>query len=207
MPDQKYIYILFSATPYRMGRMIRFVTGEPYNHVSLALEEDLNQLYAFARRYYRTPFYGGFVTEKPDRFHHRDTTAHVRLCRIPVTGDQWQAIRSRLDKMEDHPSRYLYNHLSALTAPIHIKVTIRDAFTCAEFVVSVLHSIGLDFDPRRFYTIGDIAEKLTPYHTYSGQFPVPPEQDPVFFQPHPVPHPHDLSTRDLLRLFWRKATT
>lgn len=205
MEDQKYIYVLFSATPYRMGSMIRFVTGEPYNHVAIALEEDLSELYAFARRYYHTPFYGGFVTEYPYRYHHNGATAQVRICRIPVTEAQLDALRQRVQTMDAQSHRYLYNHLSALTAPIHRKVNVRDAYTCAEFVVSVLSSLRLDFDIRRFYTIGDIAEKLTPYHIYSGEFPVPPEEDAAFFQPHPVRHPLYRSTRDLLRLFWRKA--
>lgn len=205
MEDQKYIYILFSATPYRMGRMIRFVTGEPYNHVAIALEENLSALYAFARRYYHTPFYGGFVTEYPYRYHHNGTTAHVRICRIPVTQEQLDALRQRMQAMDAHAHRYLYNHLSALTAPIHRKVAVRDAYTCAEFVVSVLSSLGLEFDPRRFYTIGDIADKLASYHSYSGEFPVPPEEDSVFFQRHPIRHPIYRSTRDILRLIWRKA--
>lgn len=205
MEEQKYICVLFSATPYRMGRMIRFVTKEPYNHVSIALEEDLSKLYAFARRYYRTPFYGGFVTEYPYRYHHKGATAHVRICRIPVTREQLDALRLRMQAMDVHSHRYLYNHLSALTAPIHRKIAVRDAYTCAEFAVSVLSGLGLDFNTSRFYSIGDIADKLTSYHCYSGEFPVPPEEGSAFFRRHPVPHPLYRSTRDLLRLFWRKA--
>lgn len=204
MSEAKYLYILFSSTPYRMGRMIRFITGEPYNHVSIALEEELTSLYAFARRYYRTPFYGGFVVESPSRFHHRSRTAEVSLCRIPVTAEQWQALRARLSSMEGSAHRYLYNHLSAIAAPLHRKIAVRDAYTCAEFAVSVLSSIGLAYDPRRFYTIGDIAAGLKDYHLYAGQFPVPPGEDTAFFLRHPVPHPIYRSTRDLLRLICRK---
>ena len=44
MPDsQKYLYVLFSATPYRMGYWIRRVTGEPYNHVASAADGTLHQ--------------------------------------------------------------------------------------------------------------------------------------------------------------------
>lgn len=207
MNDQKYLYVLFSATPYRMGRMIRFVTGEPYNHVAIALEEDLTELYAFARRYYHTPFYGGFVTEHPYRYHHNGATAQIRLCRLPVSDEQWQKLQQRLSKMSAHPERYLYNHLSALLAPLHRKITIRDAFTCAEFTVSVLQELGLDVSTRKFYTIGELEKKLEAYRFYDGEFPVPPEESSPFFDPHPVPHPLYCSAKDLLRLFWRKALT
>ena len=63
--ETEYLYVVFSATPYRMGKLIRFVTREPYNHVAISTEASLTRMYSFARRFYRTPFYGGFVTEEP----------------------------------------------------------------------------------------------------------------------------------------------
>lgn len=150
MNEQKYLYVLFSATPYRMGRWIRFVTGEPYNHVSIATGEDLTSLYSFARRYYRTPFYGGFVAEDPCRYRHNGVTANIRLYRLPLTSKQWQRLQDMLADMREHADRYLYNHLSAMAAPLHLKVRVRKAFTCAEFTVNVLSTLGFDFDPNRF---------------------------------------------------------
>lgn len=202
--QQKYLYVLFSATPYRMGRFIRFVTGDPYNHVAIGTEENLKKLYAFARRYYHTPFYGGFVTEHPCRYRHKGVSAGIRLYRLPLTTRQWEQLQQMLRKMQEKADRYLYNHLSALTAPLHRKVRVRMAFTCAEFTVSVLSTLGFDFDPNRFYTIGDIADRLEAYHIYTGVFPADGGSDPAFFQPRPVAHPLMVSTRDLLRLFWRR---
>ncbi len=204
MSEQKYLYVLFSATPYRMGRFIRAVTGDDFNHVSIATEEDLSNLCAFARRFYRTPFYGGFVNEHPCRYHHKGITADTRLYRIPLTTRQWERLQEMLSSMRLEADRYLYNHLSALLAPLHIKVKVRKAYTCAEFVVSVLSTLGFDFDTKHFYTIGDIADRLESYHFYSGEFPVVGEADPAFFRDHPVPHPLMISTRDILRLFWRR---
>lgn len=204
LDEQKYLYILFSATPYRMGRMIRTVTGEPYNHVSIATGEDLTSIYSFARRYYCTPFYGGFVSEDPCRYRHKGRTADIRLYRLPLTTVQWKRLEAMLEDMKLHADRYLYNHLSAMTAPLHLKIRVRRAFTCAEFTVNVLSSLGFDFDPNRFYTIGDIASRLGSYHIYTGLFPNKKSRDTSFFKPHPVAHPFYASARDLLRLFWRR---
>lgn len=203
--NAKYLYVLFSATPYRMGYWIRKVTGEPYNHVAIATEETLSDLYAFARRYYHTPFYGGFVREHPSRYRHNGVTADIRLYRLPLTEHQWATLQSLLTKMRRRPEQYLYNHLSALTAPLHVKVRVRDAFTCAEFTVSVLSALGFDFDPNRFYTIGGIARRLEQYHIYTGSFPVKAGSDPVFFHPHPVSHPLCASAMGFLTLLWRIA--
>ncbi len=205
MSQQKYLYILFSATPYRMGRWIRFVTGEPYNHVSIATEEDLQECYAFARRYYQTPFYGGFVTERPSRFQHNGRLSFVRLYQLPLTRMQWQKLEQILTRMRENPERFLYNHLSALAAPVHWKIQIKDAFTCAEFVVSVLSELGFDFDPNRFYTIGAISQRLTDYHIYTGTFPTEAETDEAFFQDQPLAHPLFASVRGFFQLFWRVA--
>lgn len=204
--NQHYLYVVFAATPYRMGQMIRLVTREPYNHVAIALEEDLSELYAFARRYYRTPLYGGFVTEHPYRYHHQGRTADICLCRLPIDEAAATALRRRLDHMRDHAQHYLYNHLSALAAPIHRKISVPDAFTCAEFAVSVLCEMGYDFDMDRFYTIGDIASQLAPYRVYEGSFPTPATPDPGFFSPNPIAHPFRTSVRDILALLKRRSS-
>ena len=144
------LYVLFSSTPYRMGRWIRLVTGEPYNHVSISTQADLATLYSFARRYYRTPFYGGFVAEHPSRYHHGGRSAAICLYRLPLTPAQWQQLQKLLASMGRDQEKYLYNHLSALAAPLHRKFPIRDAFTCAEFTVAILSALGDTRRPLRF---------------------------------------------------------
>lgn len=203
--EQKYLYVVFSATPYRMGRMIRLVTGEPYNHVAIALEQDLCKLYAFARRYYHTPFYGGFVTEEPYRYHHQGQTAQVRICRIPVTPAQWDALREQLEDMSARADHFLYNHLSAAAAPLHRRVIIRDAYTCAEFAVSVLRQLGYGFHSRRYYSIGAIARQLDAFRIYDGDFPAPPLGGSAFFAPKSLRHSTFVSARDIAALFLRRA--
>ena len=205
--QQKYIYVIFSATPYRMGSLIRSVTGEPYNHVSIATEENLSCIYSFARRFYRTPFYGGFVREHPSRYTHNGTTADIRIYRLPVPEQRWKKLNLQLKEMQENAKHYLYNHLSVLAAPLHKKVMVEDAYTCAEFVVCTLSNLGFDFDPERFYSIGQIAEPLEPYHIYTGKFPTNAPQDPVFFQRQPVSHPLLTSAKELMHLCWRLAVS
>lgn len=202
---QNFLYVMFSATPYRMGRWIRFVTQEPYNHVSISTDESLDELYAFARRYYRTPFYGGFVTESPCRYYHRGSAAQILLCRLPLNQAQWNHLCGRINKMRADPRRYIYNHLSALTAPFHRKVRVPDAYTCAEFTVSILQELGFDFRSDRFYSIDDIVKRLSPYQVYTGEFPAEGASDADFFERRPVSHPIIRSARDFFKLLWRKA--
>lgn len=53
-------------------------------------------------------------------------------------------------------------------------------------------------------TIGAVANRLSAYHIYTGDFPENQGRDTSFFHPHPVTHPIAASARDLLRLFWRR---
>lgn len=205
--NQKYVYVIFSATPYRMGGMIRQVTGEPYNHVSIATEESLSTIYSFARRFYRTPFYGGFVQEHPSRYTHNGATADIRMYRLPVPERRWKKLNLQLQEMHSNAKHYLYNHLSVLAAPLHRKIPVQDAYTCAEFVVATLYNLGFDYDPEKFYSIGQIAEPLEPYHIYTGKFPKAAPQDPVFFQRQPVAHPLLTSAAELMHLCWRLAVS
>ena len=66
--DGPFLYIVVSSTPSRMGHFIRRITGQDYNHISVSLDPQLLTMYSFARRYYRTPLFGGFVQETPARY-------------------------------------------------------------------------------------------------------------------------------------------
>ena len=79
------IYLIFSMTTTKVGKMIRRVTKYPYNHVSVSLTPDLAVIYSFARHYKDMPFYGGFVCEGIKRFCNRAGLAKIMVCAVPVT--------------------------------------------------------------------------------------------------------------------------
>lgn len=187
--EEQSVYIVFSSTPYRMGKFIRNLTGEPYNHVSIALDPELTKMYGFARRYYRTPFYGGFVRESLSRYHVNGASADICVCKLPVTAQQYQALCRFLEEMYQNRSAYPYNHLSAAAAPLHRPVKLRDAYTCVEFCVHILHDLGVDIDPGKYYTVGDVEKQLRPYAVYTGPVPPATEFDHQYYADQPIPNP------------------
>jgi len=112
------IYVVFSATPYLIGKAIRHVTGQTYNHVSIALDENLAQMYGFARRFYRTPLYGGFVKETLSRYQVNGKATQICVCKLPVTEDQYNALAARLNIMFSDKKRS--NDQIALVIPNRI---------------------------------------------------------------------------------------
>lgn len=204
--EDRNIYFVFSSTPYRMGKMIRRVTREDYNHISIALDADLDRMYSFARRYCRTPLYGGFVQETLSRYHPKGKTAAIRVCRLPVTEAQYRQIEQKLEHMVSRQEQYLYNHFSAMTALFRYTVQVRDAYTCAEFAVSVLHFLGMPVVPGRFYSIEELLQHLSDYTVYEGAVYRPKRYDSAYYAKKPVPHPLCTSLRTFLSLLKRLKT-
>lgn len=197
-----YIYVVFSSTPYRIGKVIRRITGEPFNHVSIALDPGMEQMYSFARRYYRLPFWGGFVREYPSRFLVKGNPSHFKICRIPVTETQYRKLEQQLDDMYRQKEQYLYNHLSVLATPFRRVIPLRNACTCVEFCVECLQALGYPFSADRYFSVGDLENALDLYAiTMEYASPQVPQDD--FFQTHPVKYPIWVTLRDLCALLTR----
>lgn len=163
----QYLYIVFSSTPYRIGKIIRYITRENYNHVSISLDADFSQMYSFGRRYYRTPLYGGFIKESPARHNLDNKPSHIQVCKIPVTQAQYESISGLLLQMYQEKDRYLYNHLSALLAPFHISWDLQDAYTCVEFCAKLLSTLDLPVK-QQFYSVDSLRLLLQDYVIYTG---------------------------------------
>ena len=201
--EQRYLYVVFSSTPYRMGQLIRFLTRAQYNHVSISLEPTLETMYGFARRYYRTPFYGGFVKESLARYHLNGNPSQVRVCRIPVTDGQHTGLEQQLNAMYTDRHKYLYNHLSVIGTPFRRRIPVRDAFICVEFVVDILSAVLSQQVPMGYYSVEQLAKHLEPYVIYQGTVPKAQCEDPDFFSRKPIPHPIYSSIRSITALIPR----
>lgn len=168
---QKKLYVVFSATPLKIGSMIRTVTREKYNHVAISFDPCLRNLYSYARYYKKTPFYGGFVKEKASRYMHQNKIAEIYVCAIPITYKQCRLIKEKLYYMIENYRRYRYNMFSAAAAPFSKRVFVPGCFTCVEFVISILSEIMPEISANRFYSIEDLRQILIDYGMYKGPFP------------------------------------
>ncbi len=200
---QPAIYLVFSATTYRIGKMIRFFTHSTYNHVAITDDGSLQTMYAFARRYHRTPLLGGFVVECPARYMPDGNPAHICVCRLPLSPVQANRLRAHLSAMAAQPSRYLYNFFSALGALFHKRVPLRDACTCTEFAVQTLSMLGFPVDPHRFYGVDTLQQQFAAHTVYTGPFPAQKTAHSDYFQKHPVAHPFFASLCGFFALFGR----
>ena len=58
------IYIVLTYTGTILSRIVKFYTGKEYSHVSIALDENLEEMYSFGRLHPYVAFIGGFVHER-----------------------------------------------------------------------------------------------------------------------------------------------
>ena len=166
------IYIVFSATPTGMGRLIRRTTRNRYNHVSLSLSRDIRKMYTFARLYRTIPLYGGFVVESILRYQSFAGAAQVKICRLEVPEPQWTYLQNCLARLWSEREEYIYNTPAALASLVHLRPSISKAYTCVTFVQTILarhHIAGVsEADPP---TVRALERRLAPWTVYEGPAP------------------------------------
>ena len=171
----RYIYVVFMFTTTGVGKFIRVMTGHPYNHVSLSLYPDLRVLYTFARHHENTPFYGGFIRESLRRFP-RDTRTQLKVCRLRLTAEQYQALCDFLQPFFDHPEEYVYNLLSAAATVGSKRLRLSKSYTCVEFVTDALQASGYLTAVPAFCPIKELEKLLNDTVIYEGSvlgYPLP----------------------------------
>lgn len=166
------IYIVFSATPTGMGRLIRGATRNRYNHVSLSLSRDIRKMYSFARLHRTIPLYGGFVVESILRYQSFAGTAKVKICRVEVPEPELTYLRNYLERLWNEREEFIYNTPAALASLVHLRPAISKAYTCVTFVQGILSQYGLaGVIENDSPTVRALERRLVPYVIYEGPAP------------------------------------
>lgn len=170
MEEKRFFYVAFLSTPYKMGEFIRKMTGFPYNHTAISLSPKMKYLYSFSRHYKNAPFYGGFTKESVLRYRKKDNFARIKICAVPVSEENYQKAKKRLEFFANHSEEYIYNMISAACFPFKTRVKIKNSFTCVEFVLSMLekYSEVPVLKNKKFCSIKELSALLEDYKIYEG---------------------------------------
>ncbi len=158
----QYLYLIFSSTDTAIGKSIRKVAKNKYNHLSVALGETPEKLYSFSRYYYTAPFYAGFVNESLNRY----KNSVIKICRVPLTDEQYDLLAKKLKEVKQDKSEYIYNLPSAIMYPLKRRINKYRSYTCMEFGVWLLNLIG--FTEDKFYTFQQLEYLLKDNIVYEG---------------------------------------
>ena len=170
MEEKRFFYVAFLSTPYKMGEFIRKMTGFPYNHTAISLSPKMKYLYSFSRHYKNAPFYGGFTKESVLRYRKKDNFARIKICAVPVSEENYQKAKKRLEFFANHSEEHIYNMISAACFPFKTRVKIKDSFTCVEFVLSMLEKYAEVpvLKNKKFCSIKELSALLEDYKIYEG---------------------------------------
>ena len=146
----KSIYILLSRTGTFPSRVIRFLSRMPYAHASIAFDENLDEMYSFARKRVHYPFYCGLIDEDINKgiFGKKKATKCLVL-RLPVTEDEYERAHKSVESFKADRKKYGYNYLGVFAARVHIAVERKYDYFCSQFVDKVLQMSGINlFDKK-----------------------------------------------------------
>lgn len=163
----KSIYVIFSGTDLKVGRLIRVMTRNQYNHASISLD-GLETLYSFSRLYLSHPMVGGLVEESPNRYLMSDKT-RIKTVKIDVDDNTYAITAQYIRKMMRSQDDYVYNYMSAASYTVGKRIERDCAYTCVEFVRDTLVHAGLLADNNcACVRIPTLEKELSAYECQEG---------------------------------------
>ena len=153
----KKVYIVLTYTGTLLSWIVKNYTRKEYSHVSISLDENLNEMYSFGRLYAYNPFLGGFVRESINhgtfkRFNKRIKT---KIYSLEVTDEQYLNMKKTIEDISLNREKYRFNVLGLAAVVFHMKLKREKCFYCAEFVKHVLDNSQLEIN---------LPDVIKPYH-------------------------------------------
>lgn len=141
---KRYLYLVLTRTGTVPSKLIGFVTGKRYTHVSIASDEMLTEMYSFCRDKKEKPLPAGFNRE--DLFTEvfgACKTIPGEVYRLPVTDEQLERYNDVIRHFILNRGSYSYDVGALLPMALHIPYKLRNRFVCSVWVGFVLGKSGV----------------------------------------------------------------
>jgi len=137
---KKDVYIMITQTGTKFSKVLQLFTQAPYNHASIALDENLESLYSFARQNLYIPIFAGFVKEDINNgvYKSHDNTL-CEIYRISISDKQYISLQKSIEEFEKNEDKYGYNFLGLITMLFNIPYHRAHHYVCSQFVAYLLH--------------------------------------------------------------------
>lgn len=143
----KKIYLVLSYTGTVLSNIIKLYTKNEFSHVSIALDEDLEELYSFGRLKPYNPFKGGFVHEGINiGTFKRFPKTRAAVYSLTVSNMEYQEIEKNIRKFKEKRDLYTFNTVGLFLVAINKKIIRENSFYCAEFVRYILETSGVKLE-------------------------------------------------------------
>lgn len=166
-----YIYIVVSRTPTSTGKIVRRFLKEEYNHASISLDKNLEQMYSFCRFSVSNPLVGGIVRESSFTLNiGQQDDIPINVYRIPVSIRKYELICRFIYDIYNDDEIYYYNFIQAIGVIFNKRHAIYKTYICTEFVMEALKQGGIELTPLESYRVTptEICEVMREFIFYSG---------------------------------------
>lgn len=123
------INILLTEYNDQGAKLLRLITRSDYTHVSLALEDDLDQYYSFNWK--------GFAIETIEKHRKRGVSRSACL-QVEISEDAYECLVKQIDQFKIECSLWKYTKVGFLFALIGIPYKRDYHYFCSQFVASLL---------------------------------------------------------------------
>lgn len=138
------IYILLTYSGSLLSKFINIYTREPYSHVSVSLDKNLNELYSFGRLRPKNPLFAGFVKEDVENgTYSRFPKTRCALYSLEITEEQFKKVTEEIERFKNNRERYGYNLIGLLGVILNKPIERENNYFCSQFVSTVLKSGGI----------------------------------------------------------------
>lgn len=136
------IYILLTDTKTAVSKISKMITKQPYNHVSVAFDDQLTEVYSYAIKTTTNGLRGGLMREGDDL-----KGSDYSLYSVSITDEVFDKIKFRVHELSSQVNDTSYNYLGLINAIWRKDIfLVEDSkrMICSQFVVELLRSSGVD---------------------------------------------------------------
>lgn len=143
--NNQVLYVLLTYSGSLLSRCIKLYTKEPYTHVSIALDINLNELYSFGRIHPYNPLFGGFVRENiVNGTYARFENTRFALYSLKVNDIQYRKLKKEIYKFKLNQEKYGYNLVGLFGVVLNVPVERKYNYFCSQFVATILKNSGIN---------------------------------------------------------------
>ena len=147
----KRVYVMLTKSKTVVATAIRKITKAEFSHVSLALDDNMDRMYSFARLHEKNPFIGRFIPEYLDKgilkkYDYIDCLVFMK----EVTDAEYDDIQAYVDSLINSEKVWKFNIIGLFTCGFDIAYARKNRLYCSQFVgnaLSYVHDIKMPRNP------------------------------------------------------------
>ena len=143
------VYIVLTYTGTILSKIVKFYTRKEFSHVSISLDEKLDEMYSFGRIHAYNPFWAGFVHENKNKgTFKRFYKTKTRIYSLQVDEEQYEKLKEVIDTIKDKNKRksYKFNFMGLIGVMFNMRINRERGFYCAEFVKYCLDESNIELE-------------------------------------------------------------